>query len=112
MPEPEPRRQWKSRRLIWRQTDRWARSGFKYLSANSNRGLSDLVEIRYYNDGDLHSKALLIDDEFIVFGSQNFSYNAWDDGAMLENYFGVEDPQAVNGFKKTFEYHWEHAITR
>ncbi|MFC2055388.1 hypothetical protein ACFLV7_13995 [Chloroflexota bacterium] len=38
-----------------------------------SRDLSDLIEIHNYNDGDMHSKALLIDNEFVVIGSQNFS---------------------------------------
>ena len=77
-----------------------------------SRDLSDLIEIRNYNDGDIHSKALLIDDGFVVIGSQNLSDCAWDDGALLENNFGVEDLQAMNDFKKMFEIHREHTIPR
>jgi len=54
----------------------------------------------------------LIDDGFVVIGSQNLSDCAWDDGALLENNFGVEDLQAMNDFKKMFEIHMEHTIPR
>jgi phosphatidylserine/phosphatidylglycerophosphate/cardiolipin synthase-like enzyme len=77
------------------------------------RGLSDLVEVRYYNDGDMHSKAFSIDDKFVVIGSQNFHYSAWADGTGLTEYnLGTNDPGTIADFQDIFEYHWQRAIPR
>ena len=50
------------------------------------RGVRDLVEVRYYNDGDMHSKSFLVDDKFLVIGSQNFHYSAWGEGGALTEF--------------------------
>jgi phosphatidylserine/phosphatidylglycerophosphate/cardiolipin synthase-like enzyme len=73
------------------------------------RGLSHLVEFRYFQDS-VHAKAVLIDDQFLVVGSQNFHYSAYGDGALTEFNIGTDDPDAISAFKRFFDYHWERAV--
>jgi phosphatidylserine/phosphatidylglycerophosphate/cardiolipin synthase-like enzyme len=72
------------------------------------QGLSHLVEFRYFQDS-VHAKAVLIDEQFLLVGSQNFHYSAFGDGALTEFNIGTDDPDAVAAFQKFFEYHWERA---
>ena len=72
------------------------------------RGLSHLVEFRYFQDS-VHAKAVLIDDQFLLVGSQNFHYSAFGDGALTEFNIGTDDPDAINDFKRFFDFHWERA---
>ena len=69
------------------------------------RGLSHLVEFRYFQDS-VHAKAVLIDNQFLLVGSQNFHYSAFGDSALTEFNIGTDDPDAVAAFQKFFEYHW------
>jgi len=79
----------------------------EFLQALAERGLSDLVEFRYFNDS-VHAKAVLIDDQFLIVGSQNFHYSAFGDGkGLVEFNIGTDDPDAIASFKSFFEYHWE-----
>jgi phosphatidylserine/phosphatidylglycerophosphate/cardiolipin synthase-like enzyme len=76
------------------------------------RGLTDKIEIRYF-DGPMHYKSINIDDELIIVGSQNFHYSAMDPLSGLTEYnLGVVDPQAVEEYSRLFEYHWQRAIPR
>jgi cardiolipin synthase len=70
------------------------------------RGLSHLVEFRYFNDS-VHAKAVLIDNQFLLVGSQNFHYSAFGDSALTEFNIGTDDPDAIAAFQRFFEYHWE-----
>ncbi len=78
-----------------------------FRGALEARGLSHLVEFRYFN-GSVHAKAVLIDDQFLLVGSQNFHYSAYGDGALTEFNIGTDDPDAIAAFQKFFEYHWEN----
>jgi phosphatidylserine/phosphatidylglycerophosphate/cardiolipin synthase-like enzyme len=73
------------------------------------RGLSHLVEFRYFQDS-VHAKAVLIDDQYLLVGSQNFHYSAFGDGALTEFNIGTDDPDAISAFKQFFDYHWERAV--
>ncbi len=74
------------------------------------RDLGDQFEVRLYEDP-MHVKAVLVDDEFLIIGSQNFHYSAFGDGASLTEYnLGTDDPDAIQEFKRYFEYYWEIAI--
>jgi phosphatidylserine/phosphatidylglycerophosphate/cardiolipin synthase-like enzyme len=79
-----------------------------FRDALALRGLSDLVEFRYFQDS-VHAKAVLIDDQFLVVGSQNFHYSAYGDNALTEFNIGTDDPNAITAFKRFFDYHWERA---
>ena len=74
------------------------------------RGISDFVEVRLF-DGPMHPKTTLIDDEFLIVGSQNFHYSAFGEGIGLAEYsLGVEDTEVVKDFQSLFEYQWERAV--
>ncbi len=77
----------------------------------AERGLQDLVEIRFYS-GKIHNKSLSIDDAFLIMGSQNFHYSAWGSHyfSLTEFNIGTDDPQAIEDFQDTFEYRWANSI--
>jgi len=77
-----------------------------FREALAEKGLSDLVEFRYFQDS-VHAKAVLIDNQFLLVGSQNFHYSAYGDGALTEFNIGTDDPDAIVAFQKFFNYHWE-----
>ena len=78
--------------------------------ALDERGISDQVEVRIF-DGPMHPKATLVDDKFLIVGSQNYHYSAFGEGAGLAEFsLGVEDSDAVDDFKQLFEYHWDRAV--
>jgi len=80
----------------------------EFRKALAERGLSDLVEFRFFNDS-VHAKAVLIDNQFLLLGSQNFHYSAFGKGVGLTEFnIGTDDPQAIEDFKRTFDYYWEH----
>ncbi|MFO7680080.1 MAG: phospholipase D-like domain-containing protein [Chloroflexota bacterium] len=69
-------------------------------------GLGDRFEFRYFN-GPVHPKVVLIDDQVLIVGSQNFHYSAFGTGGGLNEYsIAVEDPQATADFKQIFEAEW------
>jgi len=80
----------------------------EFRKALAENGLSDLVEFRYFNDS-VHAKAVLVDDQFLIVGSQNFHYSAFGNGKGLAEFnIGTDDPDAIEKFKSFFEYFWEH----
>jgi cardiolipin synthase len=73
----------------------------------ARRGLSDLAEFRYYT-GRMHAKAFLVDDQFLVVGSQNFHYSAWgDDRGLVEYNLATNSPAGASDFRRAFEYYWQ-----
>ncbi|NJN53951.1 MAG: hypothetical protein HC804_03855 [Anaerolineae bacterium] len=80
-----------------------------FVEELEKRGLRDLVEIRFYN-GKLHSKAMNVDDQFMIVGSQNFHYSAWGENALTEFSLGTDDPQAMEDFQNAFELRWADGI--
>ncbi|MFA9406229.1 MAG: phospholipase D-like domain-containing protein [Anaerolineales bacterium] len=71
------------------------------------RGISDRVEIRWFDDL-LHTKNALIDEEFLIIGSQNLHHSAFGEGTGLSEYnIGTSDPDAIVQFQKMFDYFWE-----
>ncbi len=67
----------------------------------------DLIFVRFF-EGEMHPKVSLIDDQFLIVGSQNFHYSAFGESAGLNEYsLGVDDPQATEDFKRVFDYYWE-----
>jgi phosphatidylserine/phosphatidylglycerophosphate/cardiolipin synthase-like enzyme len=73
------------------------------------RGLSDRVEVRYFSDL-LHAKNALIDEEFLIVGSQNLHHSAFGEGEGLSEYnLGTSDPEAIAQFQRMFEYYWDLA---
>ena len=73
----------------------------------NKRGIGDQVEFRLFG-GPMHLKTVLIDNELLIIGSQNYHYSAFGEGSGLAEYsLGVFDPQAVTDFRRVFEYQWE-----
>ena len=80
----------------------------EFRQALAERGLEDLVEFRYFNNS-VHAKAVLIDDQFLIVGSQNFHYSAFGEGVgLVEFNIGTDDPDAITKFNSFFEYFWQH----
>lgn len=73
------------------------------------RGLADNVELRFFKDR-MHTKAVLIDDELLIVGSQNLHYSAWGERGLAEYSLASDDPRAIGMFKSMFDYFWEIAI--
>lgn len=75
----------------------------------ARRGLEHLAEFRYY-DGRMHTKAFLVDDAFLVVGSQNFHYSAWgEDRGLVEYNLATNAPEAIQQFQDSFAYYWAHS---
>jgi cardiolipin synthase len=83
-----------------------------FVEELEKRGLRDRVEIRFFEDP-IHYKTTLIDDQFLIVGSQNFHYSAFGQGEGLTEYrLGTDDDQAVADFKRLFEHQWASATQR
>jgi phosphatidylserine/phosphatidylglycerophosphate/cardiolipin synthase-like enzyme len=80
-----------------------------FVAELEERGLRDLLEIRFY-EGKMHSKAVNIDDQFLIIGSQNFQYSAWGEKALAEFSLGTDSPQAIEDFQTAFEARWADGI--
>jgi phosphatidylserine/phosphatidylglycerophosphate/cardiolipin synthase-like enzyme len=82
------------------------RIGIRWLMDEAAKhGKQENVEIQFA-DHKMHGKALLIDNELLVIGSQNFHYSAWDSPSLTEYNIATEDSQAIADFLEEFEYHW------
>ena len=73
------------------------------------RGLSELVEMRYWPER-MHSKAILIDGQLLIVGSQNMHYSSFGKRALTEYNLATENQDAIDTFKQTFEYYWERSL--
>jgi phosphatidylserine/phosphatidylglycerophosphate/cardiolipin synthase-like enzyme len=73
------------------------------------RGLEDLVEVRFF-DGRVHMKTALIDQEFLIVGSQNFHYSSFGEKGLLEFVVASDDPAAIESYLDMFSYFWEQGI--
>jgi phosphatidylserine/phosphatidylglycerophosphate/cardiolipin synthase-like enzyme len=72
-------------------------------------GKLDNVVIRF-GSGKIHDKAILVDDAFLIVGSQNFHWSAWDTPSLTEYSMGTDDQAAISDFRQEFEYQWELAL--
>jgi phosphatidylserine/phosphatidylglycerophosphate/cardiolipin synthase-like enzyme len=72
------------------------------------RGLEEYVEFRYFY-GRMHTKSLLIDDELLIVGSQNFHYSAYGEAGLAEYSLATEDSLAIAEYKRMFDYYWDLA---
>jgi len=86
------------------------RIGIRWLMTELEAiGKQDHVEIKFYN-GKMHDKALLIDEEFLIVGSQNFHYSAWGSPSLTEYNIATDDSQAIADFLSEFDYHWVEGL--
>lgn len=71
------------------------------------RGLEDRIEVRAFAPS-VHAKGTLIDDEFLVIGSQNYHWSAFGNNSGLAEYsLGTSDSEAVAEFQRFFNYYWD-----
>jgi hypothetical protein len=86
------------------------RVGIQMLYDELDRlGLSDLVEVRFFN-GRVHMKSTLIDRQLLIVGSQNFHYSSFSPGGLHEFVAATGSPTAIEEYQKMFEFYWEQAI--
>lgn len=76
-----------------------------FVAELEKRGLTEYVDIHFYN-GKMHAKGFIVDDEFLVVGSQNFQYSSWGDEALNEYNLSTENEEAIQTFKHAFEFYW------
>jgi len=83
-----------------------------FLQELENRGVRDQVEIRFLKEL-FHYKTTLIDNEYLVIGSQNFHYSAYgQDNGLSEYGLGTNDPEAIVDYQGLFEYQWDRSVQR
>lgn len=73
------------------------------------RGLSDLVEIRYWPER-MHAKAILVDGETLIIGSQNMHYSSFGDNGLTELDQSTDNAEAIRTFMEAFEFWWEQSL--
>lgn len=67
--------------------------------------MSEFVDIHFYN-GKMHAKGFIVDDKFLVVGSQNIQYSSWGDKALNEYNLSTENSEAIETYKNAFEFYW------
>ena len=86
------------------------RIGYQLLQDElARRGLSEYVELRYF-DGRVHTKSALIDGQLLFVGSQNLHYSSFGTGGLLEFVAATESSEAIRAYQDMFEYYWQRAI--
>lgn len=83
--------------------------GWTLLQELERRGLSDHLELRFYN-GKVHAKSALIDEQLLIIGSQNMHYSSWSDVGLSEHSLATNDPQAIAEYQALFKAKWAEAI--
>jgi phosphatidylserine/phosphatidylglycerophosphate/cardiolipin synthase-like enzyme len=79
---------------------------YNQLAAEGKEGNLDLR----FSAHKMHNKAMLVDEEFLSVGSQNFHYSAWGSPSLTEYNLATDDPTAVAEFLAEYEYWWERAV--
>ena len=86
------------------------RMGIAWLTSRlEEEGKLENLEIKFSNNK-MHDKAVLIDDQLLIIGSQNFHWSAWDTPSLTEYNIATEDQEAIAEFKTEFEHQWEIGI--
>ncbi len=86
------------------------RAGIRWFNDElAGTGKEENLEMRF-SANKMHNKALLIDQEFLSVGSQNFHFSAWGSPSLTEYNIATDDPAAVEEFLTEFEYWWTLAI--
>lgn len=86
------------------------RDGIRWLQNQlEGTGKEDNLDLRF-SAIKMHNKAVLVDDEFLAVGSQNFHWSAWGSPSLTEYTLATDDPKAVAEFLSEFRYWWDLAI--
>jgi phosphatidylserine/phosphatidylglycerophosphate/cardiolipin synthase-like enzyme len=54
----------------------------------------------------MHAKGFIVDDNFLVVGSQNFQYSSWGDEALNEYNLSTENGEAIETYQNVFDFYW------
>ena len=73
-------------------------------------GKTGNVELKFYS-GKMHNKGVLVDDELLIIGSQNFHWSAWDKPSLTEYNIATDDPEAIFDFLEDYEYQWQRSVS-
>lgn len=76
----------------------------------ARRGLSDYLEVRFF-PGRVHAKSMVIDNDLLFVGSQNFHYSAWGPGGLNEFSLASNDPDAISTYRAMYDFYWQQAKT-
>lgn len=79
--------------------------------------VEDSSRLQYFNarstNNPMHTKAISIDNSFVIVGSQNFDKSAWgnevsliDWGDLVEYSLGIDNTDAATAFNQTFNEEW------
>ena len=83
------------------------RMGIQWITNELGKiGKTENFEAKF-SDNKMHDKSILIDDEFLVIGSQNFHWSAWGSPSLTEYNLSTEAPEAIQDFKQEYEYQWQ-----
>ena len=78
--------------------------------AVEERRLGDRIEVRSFASS-VHAKGTLIDDEFVIVGSQNYHWSAFGEERGLAEYsVGTSDPEAIAEFQRFFDFYWDSTL--
>ena len=73
-------------------------------------GKEDNLQVKFAGNK-MHDKAVLIDEEWLSVGSQNFHYSAYGPRKGLSEYsLGTNEVQAIEDYQRLFEYQWEESV--
>jgi phosphatidylserine/phosphatidylglycerophosphate/cardiolipin synthase-like enzyme len=72
------------------------------------RGLAGNLEIRFFK-GRLHTKSVMIDNQLLIVGSQNFHYSSISEGGLNEFNIVTDAPEGLKVYQDMFEYYWKQA---
>ena len=72
--------------------------------------MRDVAKIKWFNESS-HAKTVLIDERFLIVGSQNWEFAAFGKGGLAEYSLGVEDQRAARDYLSYFNNFWENKAT-
>lgn len=86
------------------------RLGIRWLQNElAKHGKEGNFEVKFAA-GKIHDKTVLIDKQFLIVGSQNFHWSAWDSPSLTEFNIGTDDPLAIAEWQQEFEFQWRQGI--
>ena len=86
------------------------RTGIRWMQKElAKYGKEDNFEIKF-SEGKMHDKSVLIDNELLIVGSQNFHWSAWGSPSLTEFNIATDDPLAIAEFRQEYEFQWQKGI--
>jgi phosphatidylserine/phosphatidylglycerophosphate/cardiolipin synthase-like enzyme len=82
------------------------RMGIRWLQDNlEEAGKEDNLQVKFAGNK-MHDKAVLIDEEWLSVGSQNFHWSAWDTPSLTEYNIATDNPLAIAEFLTEYNHWW------